>query len=112
ADGGMGGRSKTGGRSRSGADQGRLCQPAGHPYRSVSIRGPALPRVNTDVLIVGAGPVGLALAGDLGWRGISCTIIEKSMARSFSRKWIGSHCAREQSILLRVTDEPLLQQLG
>ncbi len=32
----------------------------------------------TDVLIVGAGPVGLALAGDLGWRGISCTIIEKT----------------------------------
>ena len=32
----------------------------------------------TGVLIVGAGPVGLALAGDLGWRGISCTIIEKT----------------------------------
>jgi 2-polyprenyl-6-methoxyphenol hydroxylase-like FAD-dependent oxidoreductase len=32
----------------------------------------------TDVLIVGAGPVGLALAGDLGWRGIKCTIIEKT----------------------------------
>jgi 2-polyprenyl-6-methoxyphenol hydroxylase-like FAD-dependent oxidoreductase len=31
----------------------------------------------TPVLIVGAGPVGLALAGDLGWRGISCTLIEK-----------------------------------
>jgi 2-polyprenyl-6-methoxyphenol hydroxylase-like FAD-dependent oxidoreductase len=32
---------------------------------------------NTPVLIVGAGPVGLALAGDLGWRGIACTLIEK-----------------------------------
>jgi 2-polyprenyl-6-methoxyphenol hydroxylase-like FAD-dependent oxidoreductase len=32
---------------------------------------------DTPVLIVGAGPVGLALAGDLGWRGISCTLIEK-----------------------------------
>lgn len=31
----------------------------------------------TSVLIVGAGPVGLALAGDLGWRGISCTLIDK-----------------------------------
>src|SRR5215468_1438006 len=29
------------------------------------------------VLIVGAGPIGLALAGDLGWRGISCTLIER-----------------------------------
>src|SRR5204863_10143092 len=34
------------------------------------------------VVIVGAGPVGLALAGDLGWRGISCTIIEKSDGES------------------------------
>jgi 2-polyprenyl-6-methoxyphenol hydroxylase-like FAD-dependent oxidoreductase len=30
------------------------------------------------VLIVGAGPIGLALAGDLGWRGNACTIIEKT----------------------------------
>jgi len=29
------------------------------------------------VLIVGGGPVGLALAGDLGWRGISCELIEQ-----------------------------------
>jgi len=32
----------------------------------------------TPVLIVGAGPVGLALAGDLGWRGIASTLIEKT----------------------------------
>lgn len=30
------------------------------------------------VLIVGGGPVGLALAGELGWRGIRSTLIEKS----------------------------------
>ncbi|TDY15827.1 2-polyprenyl-6-methoxyphenol hydroxylase-like FAD-dependent oxidoreductase [Paraburkholderia sp. BL6665CI2N2] len=30
------------------------------------------------VLIVGAGPIGLSLAGDLGWRGIECALIEKS----------------------------------
>jgi 2-polyprenyl-6-methoxyphenol hydroxylase-like FAD-dependent oxidoreductase len=34
-------------------------------------------QMHTSVLIVGAGPVGLALAGDLGWRGIACTLIEK-----------------------------------
>ena len=34
--------------------------------------------MKTPVLIVGAGPVGLALAGDLGWRGIACTLIEKT----------------------------------
>lgn len=30
----------------------------------------------TPVLIIGAGPVGLALAGDLGWRGIPSIIVE------------------------------------
>ena len=33
---------------------------------------------DTPVLIVGAGPVGLALAGDLGWRGIACLLVEQS----------------------------------
>jgi len=32
----------------------------------------------TPILIVGAGPVGLALAGDLGWRGVECVLIEQS----------------------------------
>ena len=36
---------------------------------------------HTPVLIVGAGPVGLALAGDLGWRGVACTLIEKTEGR-------------------------------
>jgi 2-polyprenyl-6-methoxyphenol hydroxylase-like FAD-dependent oxidoreductase len=30
------------------------------------------------VLVVGGGAVGLALAGDLGWRGIACTLVEQS----------------------------------
>jgi 2-polyprenyl-6-methoxyphenol hydroxylase-like FAD-dependent oxidoreductase len=34
-------------------------------------------RHQTPVLIVGAGPVGLALAGDLGWRGVPCILIER-----------------------------------
>jgi 2-polyprenyl-6-methoxyphenol hydroxylase-like FAD-dependent oxidoreductase len=33
------------------------------------------------VLIVGAGPVGLALAGDLGWRGVRCTVVEQTDGR-------------------------------
>ena len=32
----------------------------------------------TPVLIVGGGPVGLALAGELGWRGIDCMLIEQT----------------------------------
>ncbi len=35
---------------------------------------------DTEVLIVGAGPVGLTLAIDLGKRGIHCTLIEKNDA--------------------------------
>jgi 2-polyprenyl-6-methoxyphenol hydroxylase-like FAD-dependent oxidoreductase len=30
------------------------------------------------VLIVGGGPVGLALAGELGWRGITCELVEQT----------------------------------
>ncbi|QHE84169.1 FAD-dependent monooxygenase [Hydrogenophaga sp. BPS33] len=33
---------------------------------------------SVPVLIVGAGPIGLALAGDLGWRGIESLLIERS----------------------------------
>ena len=36
--------------------------------------------MDTQVLIVGAGPVGLTLAIDLGKRGIRCTLIEKNDA--------------------------------
>lgn len=32
--------------------------------------------VETPVLVVGAGPVGLALACELGWRGIGCAVVE------------------------------------
>src|ERR1700758_2352480 len=35
---------------------------------------------DTQVLIVGAGPVGLTLALDLGQRGVRCTLIERNEA--------------------------------
>jgi 2-polyprenyl-6-methoxyphenol hydroxylase-like FAD-dependent oxidoreductase len=37
--------------------------------------------MKTPVLIVGGGPVGLAMVGDLGWRGIPCVLIEKTDGR-------------------------------
>jgi 2-polyprenyl-6-methoxyphenol hydroxylase-like FAD-dependent oxidoreductase len=42
--------------------------------------------VNTEVLVVGAGPVGLTLAIDLGRRGVACTLIEKNAAPEFLPK--------------------------
>src|SRR3954469_5826448 len=40
----------------------------------------------TEVLVVGAGPVGLTLAVDLGRRGVRCTLIEQKAAPEFLPK--------------------------
>jgi 2-polyprenyl-6-methoxyphenol hydroxylase-like FAD-dependent oxidoreductase len=42
--------------------------------------------MTTDVLIVGAGPVGLTLAVALGQRGVRCTIVEQKAAPEFLPK--------------------------
>ncbi len=42
--------------------------------------------MDTPILIAGAGPIGLALAGDLGFRGAACTLIERSDGRVLQPK--------------------------
>jgi 2-polyprenyl-6-methoxyphenol hydroxylase-like FAD-dependent oxidoreductase len=42
--------------------------------------------MTTEVLVVGAGPVGLTLAIDLGRRGVRCTLVEKKAAPEFLPK--------------------------
>jgi 2-polyprenyl-6-methoxyphenol hydroxylase-like FAD-dependent oxidoreductase len=41
------------------------------------VTGPAAGNIETPVLIVGGGPVGLALALDLAYRGVRCTLAER-----------------------------------
>ena len=53
---------------------------------------------NIPVLVVGAGPVGLALAGDLGWRGVACTVVERGDVRSRSPAWTWWACAPWNSL--------------
>src|SRR4051812_45885188 len=71
----------------------------------------ASPPIETPILIVGGGPVGLALAADLGWRGASCLLIEQGEgpadhpratainARSmeFMRRWGVAEAVRKAS---------------
>jgi 2-polyprenyl-6-methoxyphenol hydroxylase-like FAD-dependent oxidoreductase len=47
------------------------------PCETFRTKAPAMPEmIESDVLIVGAGPVGLTLAIDLAWRGIDVTVVE------------------------------------
>src|SRR5262245_17646125 len=43
-------------------------------------------RIDTEVLIVGAGPVGLVLAIALGQAGVRCTLVERKEAPQFLPK--------------------------
>ncbi len=45
-----------------------------------------MPAMDTQVLVVGGGPVGLVLAIDLGRRGVRCTLIEQKEAPAFLPK--------------------------
>src|ERR1700751_3954166 len=42
--------------------------------------------MSDEVLIIGAGPVGLTLAVDLGMRGVRCTLVEQKPAPQFLPK--------------------------
>jgi 2-polyprenyl-6-methoxyphenol hydroxylase-like FAD-dependent oxidoreductase len=67
--------------------------------------------MNTEVLIVGAGPVGLTLAIDLGRRGIGCILIEQKEAPAFLPKM--ERCnARSMEIYRRLGIAPRIRAAG
>ncbi|MFZ2736685.1 MAG: FAD-dependent monooxygenase [Burkholderiaceae bacterium] len=65
----------------------------------------------TEVLIVGAGPVGLTLAIDLGKRGIACTLIEQKDAPQFLPKMERAN-ARTMEMYRRIGLAEPIRQAG
>lgn len=59
------------------------------------------PTIETPVLISGAGPVGMALALDLAWRGIACMLVERTDGAIRHSK-IGLVSMRTMEILRRL----------
>jgi 2-polyprenyl-6-methoxyphenol hydroxylase-like FAD-dependent oxidoreductase len=67
--------------------------------------------MHTEVLVVGAGPVGLTLAIDLGRRDVRCTLIEKKPAPEFLPKM--ERCnARTMEIFRRMGVADLIRDAG
>lgn len=57
----------------------------------------------TDVLVVGAGPVGMAMANELAMQGVSFRLVDKASARSDKSRAIGVH-TRTMEVLSRYGD--------
>jgi 2-polyprenyl-6-methoxyphenol hydroxylase-like FAD-dependent oxidoreductase len=80
--------------------------------------GPAEVEVNvsrgleTEVLIVGAGPVGLTVALDLAWRGIDVIVVERRRAGEPPRIRSNHVAARSMEIFRRLGIAKALRQAG
>src|ERR1700761_4191381 len=67
--------------------------------------------MDSEVLIVGAGPTGLTLAIDLGRRGISCILIEQKESPAFLPKMERAN-ARTMEIYRRMGLAPQIRAAG
>jgi 2-polyprenyl-6-methoxyphenol hydroxylase-like FAD-dependent oxidoreductase len=73
------------------------------PQKERSASGSLMPeKVDVDVLIVGAGPVGLTLAIDLAWRGIAVTVVETRAAAEPPEPKCNHVAARTMEIFRRL----------
>jgi len=68
--------------------------------------------IETKVLIVGAGPVGLTLAMDLAWRGVDVTIAECRRAHEPPSVKCGQISARSMEIFRRLGLSEKLREIG
>src|SRR5215831_4768135 len=68
--------------------------------------------LETQVLIVGAGPVGLTLAMDLAWRGIDVIVAEKRPADDPPSVKCGQISARSMEVFRRLGVANKLREVG
>ena len=69
-------------------------------------------QIETAVLIVGAGPVGLTLAIDLAWRGIEVTIVERRHADAVPNVRCNQISARSMELFRRLGVAAMLREAG
>ena len=69
-------------------------------------------KIETAVLIVGAGPVGLTLAIDLAWRGIEVTLVERRPAGAVPNVRCNQISARSMEIFRRLGVATMLREAG
>ena len=68
--------------------------------------------IETDVLIVGAGPVGLTLALDLAWRGVDVVVVERRYLAEPPRIRSNHVSARSMEIFRRLGVAKMLRDAG
>jgi 2-polyprenyl-6-methoxyphenol hydroxylase-like FAD-dependent oxidoreductase len=78
----------------------------------MAVSVPSVGRVNneTEVIIVGAGPVGLLLAAELRLAGVDTVVLERAEAPTPHARALGLHARTLEQLAMRGLQEPFLAQ--